>query len=178
MGFDANCVITVMYFWFTSKDLYLCLYLYLVLWYIPWTVNTFGSCFKSATLQPSLDFLSILWGNVGETVQSHFPPKRMEPWKYKALVLATWIELYKAVLCLLRYKGWLAIAELKPLPLFISLWNREMKSESGYSLAMASQPLYLNKHKKGIVIILSKIILRMMMMKIRRGPIWNSASGL
>ena len=48
-------------------------------------------------------------------------------------------------------KGWLAIAKLKPLSLFIvsiltlsnafsSINNREMKSESGFSLAMASQP--------------------------------------
>ena len=43
-------------------------------------------------------------------------------------------------------KGWLAIAKLKPLSLFIylnpfvSITDREMKSESGFSLAMASQP--------------------------------------
>ena len=45
------------------------------------------------------------------------------------------------------YKGWLGIAELKPLSLyltlsnaFLSINNREMKSESGFSLAMGSQP--------------------------------------
>ena len=49
-------------------------------------------------------------------------------------------------------KGWLTITELKPLLTFHSsistlsnaFWsinNREMKSESGFSLAMASQPL-------------------------------------
>ena len=45
------------------------------------------------------------------------------------------------------WKGWLAIAKLKPFSLFISLLsnaflsinNREMKSESGFSLAMDSQ---------------------------------------
>ena len=51
----------------------------------------------------------------------------------------------------LHQKGWLAIAKLKPLLFFISLIltllkaflsinNTEMKSESGFSLAMASQP--------------------------------------
>ena len=45
----------------------------------------------------------------------------MEPWKYKTLVLATSIELYKAALCLLRFKGWVASAKLKALSLFISL---------------------------------------------------------
>ena len=49
------------------------------------------------------------------------------------------------------YKGWLAIAKLKPLSLFyftilplsrafLSIDNREMKSESGFSFVMASQP--------------------------------------
>ena len=45
-------------------------------------------------------------------------------------------------------KGWLAIAKLKPLSLFISLFNREMKSESGYRLAAASQPFNLFDKKK------------------------------
>ena len=48
------------------------------------------------------------------------------------------------------YKGWLVIAKTTftfpfsnlTLPnVFISINNREMKSESGFSLAMASQPL-------------------------------------
>ena len=59
---------------------------------------------------------------------------------------------------MLRLKGGLAIAKLKPRSLFISLLLmpkkafhnveiREMKSESGYSLAIASQP-FENKMKK------------------------------
>ena len=51
-------------------------------------------------------------------------------------------------------KGWLVIAKLKPLSLFISLLlmlkkafdNREMKSENGFSLAIASQPFRLSNH--------------------------------
>ena len=49
-------------------------------------------------------------------------------------------------------KGWLAIAKLKSLSIsffffeaFGNVQNREMKSESGISLAMPSQPLEIRK---------------------------------
>ena len=60
----------------------------------------------------------------------------------------TWSETKKMYHGEFFLKGWLAIAKLKPLSLFISIIlmlkkaidNREIKSESGFSFAMASQP--------------------------------------
>ena len=61
---------------------------------------------------------------------------------------------------LVKSKGWLAIAKLKSLSLFISPFehcqilylalvnDREMKSENGFSLAMAIQPLEYNSEIK------------------------------
>ena len=62
-----------------------------------------------------------------------------------------------------NFKGWLAIAKLKPISLFIPLFyivkcflkhigNREMKSESAFSLAMASQP-FENTIRSQIIIL-------------------------
>ena len=56
----------------------------------------------------------------------------------------------------MKRKGWLAIAKLKPLSLFISLLlmlkkaldnvkKKEIESESGFSFAIASQPLEQNE---------------------------------
>ena len=68
--------------------------------------------------------------------------------------LPQWSKYQNNVICssFLKWKDWLAIAKLKPLSfyfsiftlstLFLSINNREMKSESGFSFAMASQPLY------------------------------------